>query len=70
MTVNDLFTTGSMEPMIFSLGSCPLREMVEEMIELGGGLLENPKYPDKTGRRINLMAKNDNRVIDAWSREY
>jgi hypothetical protein len=33
------------------------------MIELGGGLLENPKYPDKTGRRINLMAKNDNRVM-------
>jgi hypothetical protein len=48
--------------MIFSLGPCDQREDVERMIEEGGGILQNPKINDKTGHRINLVERSDNRV--------
>ena len=57
-----LFTLFNMEPMVFSLAECPQRENVQKLIEQGGGLLENPKLPDKTGHRIDLIDRRNRRV--------
>ena len=57
-----LFSRHTLEPMIFSLGACDEREEIEKMIEEGGGILQNPKIPDQSGHRINLVEGNDNRV--------
>jgi hypothetical protein len=62
MLLLGLFTLANMEPMVFSLGECPQREKIEEMIEQGGGLIENPKKPDLTDRRIDLIDRKNKRV--------
>jgi len=51
--------------MLFSLGSCPNREDIETKIVKGGGCLQSPKFADLTGHRIELLEKNDIRVI-SW----
>ena len=62
MPLLGLFTRAGFQPMIFSCGNCPQREKIERIIEAGGGILQNPKYTDTTGHRINLIDKKNNRV--------
>ena len=50
-------------PMMFSLGNCTDREVIQDMIFQGGGCLLPPDFPDLTGHCIQLMDKNDKQVI-------